>query len=63
MPKTLISIRASEETIRRIDELVQMRGEGTTKSEVITIAVDRMFREETQKTEPQQEKAATQGKS
>lgn len=46
MPKTLITMRASEETIRKIEELVKWWGAGTTKSEVITVAVDRLYREE-----------------
>lgn len=46
MPKTLITLRASEETIRKIEELVKWWGAGTTKSEVITIDVDRLHRGE-----------------
>lgn len=49
MPKTLITLRASEETIRKIEELVKMWGPGTTKSEVMTIAIDRLHRDETGK--------------
>jgi Arc/MetJ-type ribon-helix-helix transcriptional regulator len=46
MPKTLITLRASEETIRKIEELVKWWGAGTTKSEVISMAIDRLHREE-----------------
>ncbi len=56
MPKTLITLRASEETIRKIAELVKMWGPGTTKSEVMTIAIDRLHREEAGK-EAKDEKA------
>lgn len=56
MPKTLITLRASEETIRKIEELVKWWGPGTTKSEVMTIAIDRLHRADAAK-EPRNEKA------
>lgn len=49
MPKTLITLRASEETIRKIEDLVKMWGSGTTKSEIMTIAIDRLYRDEAAK--------------
>lgn len=49
MPKTLTSIRLSEETQRKISQLLEWWGAGTTKTEVITIAIDRLYQEEARK--------------
>lgn len=44
MPKTLITLRASAETIRKIAELARMWE--TTKSEVLVVAIDRLHQAE-----------------
>jgi hypothetical protein len=44
MTKTLISIRVSDETKRQIDDL--MSSSGRTQTDVISIAIDRMYQEQ-----------------
>jgi hypothetical protein len=46
MPKRLTAIRLSAETERQIAALRVWQGDGTTITEIVTLAVDRMYREE-----------------
>jgi len=61
MTKKLIAIRASDLTLRQITELQERLG--VSQTELVTLAIDRLYREEIQACPSRQAQASESGKS